>query len=167
MDWIIYAFAIGTIIIGILFPSLRPERLSFLPKPRMNVSRRIELHNEIVRLGWEGMGRSPDDFHPQTWFEHHGQVAQNARGKLSPDLVAFLGGAYELERSGELYFHYYVTALMTPGEGMFALLDGMCSSRWVNTYDQHHGQVQEASGLGRYVRLYFANNLSSHPEGLM
>ncbi|KAL5371630.1 hypothetical protein DPSP01_014129 [Paraphaeosphaeria sporulosa] len=166
MDRIVYALTIGAVIIGILFPSLRPERLSFLPKPEMNVSRCIELHNEIVRLGWEGMGRLPEDFHPQTWFEHHGQAAQNVRGKLSSELIAFLEGAYEMSDSSQ-YFHYYASALMAPGDDMFAFLDGICSPRWVNQYEQHHGQLQDGSGLGRYIRLYFAVNHSSHPEGLI
>ncbi|KAL5416404.1 hypothetical protein PMIN04_008178 [Paraphaeosphaeria minitans] len=166
MDRIIYALTVGTVIIGILFPSLRPERLSFLPKPVMNVSRCIKLHNEIVRLGWQGMGRSTEDFHPKTWFEHHGQAAQSVRGKLSTSLVAFLEGAYEMQDPNQ-YFHYYASALMAPGDDMFAFLDGICSPRWVNQYEQHHGQLQQVSGLGRYIRLYFAVNHSSHPEGLI
>ncbi|KAF2450979.1 hypothetical protein P171DRAFT_348907 [Karstenula rhodostoma CBS 690.94] len=132
----------------------------------MNVSRCIELHNEIVCLGWEGMGRSAEDFHPPTWFEHHGQAVRKARGKLSSDLIAFLEGAYETVDPNQ-YFHYYASALMAPGDDMFAFVDGICSPRWVNMYEQHHGQLEEVSGLGRYVRLYFANNLSSHPEGLI
>jgi hypothetical protein len=165
MDWIIYAFSIGAILIGLLFPSLRPDRVYFLPKPEMNVTRCIELHNEIVRLGWEGMGRSPEDFHPQTWFEHHGQAAQTARGKFSPDLVAFLQGAFEVESRAN--FHYYATALLYPGDNMFAFIDSVCSPTWVSEYEQHHGDLQEVAGAGRYVRLYFASSLSSHPEGLM
>jgi hypothetical protein len=165
MDWVVYASAVGAIIIGLLFPSLRPDRVHFLQKPQMNVTRCIELHNEIVRLGWEGMGRSPDDFHPQTWFEHHGQAAQTARTSLSPDLVAFLQGAYEVTSSTN--FHYYASALLYPGDDMFAFLDGACSPTWVSQYDQHQGGLHTVAGLGRYVRLYFANSLSSHPEGLM
>ncbi|KAJ4353614.1 uncharacterized protein N0V89_005344 [Didymosphaeria variabile] len=136
----------------------------------MNVARCIELHNKIVRLGWEAMNQDPQDFHPQTWFEHHGQAAQNARRKLSSDLVAFLQGAYEIPESKQQYgvqnFHYYATALMYPGDDMFALLDGLCSPSWVNQYEQHHGNL-DGGGLGRYVRLYWANNLASHPEGLI
>ncbi|KAL1608035.1 hypothetical protein SLS60_002974 [Paraconiothyrium brasiliense] len=137
----------------------------------MNVARCIELHNEIVRLGWEGMGQAPEDFHPKTWFEHHGGAAQKARRKFSSDLVQFLQGAYEVPESnqqhGVQYFHYYATALLSPGDDMFALLDGLCKPTWVNQYEQHHGNLKDGGGLGRYVRLYYANNLVSHPEGLI
>lgn len=169
MDRFFYALAIGAIIIGIAFPSLRPERLSNIPVSKMNVAHCIELHNEIVRLGWIGMGRPLQDFHPPTWFDYHGQAAQAARRKLSADLVAFLQGAYEIPDAytDRQYFHYFATALMTPGDDMFGFIDGGCSPAWVNQYEAYHGDLTQPGTLGRYVRLYYANSLVSHPEGLM
>ncbi|KAI4643339.1 uncharacterized protein J4E79_011280 [Alternaria viburni] len=58
----------------------------------MNVERCISLHNEIVRHGWVGSGRSPDTLasHSKSWFEVFGDEAEVERSALSPDLVQFL-----------------------------------------------------------------------------
>lgn len=154
MDWIIYALTIFTILICIFFPSLRPERVVFLPdaqNTQMNVTRCIELHNEIVRLGWLGMGHSLEDFQPRTWFEHYGQAAQDVRGELSANVVAFLEGAWELQ-DGDQSFYWYADGLVKPGDDMFGDLD----------FEQRLD-----SGVGRFLKLYSAHDFVGHAEGLM
>lgn len=39
----------------------------FAPKQvtKMNVDKCVELHNEIVKLGWEGLGRDFNDYKPK------------------------------------------------------------------------------------------------------
>ena len=166
MERLIYATTIATVIVAIFFPSLRPGRSDFLPTQRLNVSRCVELHNEIVRLGWEGMGRKSEDFQPEPWFEHYGKDAEKASKELSKELTMFLKGAHKVP--DEQYFHYYVSALLYPGDDMFALIDQLCGyvERQVNMYDGYHRRL-EARKLKRYVRLYWAVNHESHAEGLM
>lgn len=166
MERLIYAATIATILIAIFFPSLRPGRSDFFPAQRLNVSRCVDLHNEIVRLGWEGMRREPEDFQPKSWFEHHGKEAEKASKKLSKELISFLRGAHHVPE--EQYFHYYVSALLYPGDDMFALIDQTCGyvEHQVNMYSGFHKRLEHRK-LGRYVRLYWAVNHASHPEGLM
>ena len=166
MDRLIYGSAIAAILIGFLYRSVVPERSAFLPKARLNVTGCIQLHNEIVRLGWEGMGYSPADFKPQTWFEFHGEKAEKTSGELSKELQVFLKGAYEMPPRQT--FHYYVGGLLSPGGDIFAFIDHVCGYKeyQVNMYSGYHRRL-ESRKLARYVRLYWATNLASHPEGLM
>lgn len=166
MDRLIYGSAIAAILVGFVYRSAVPERSAFLPTARLNVTGCVKLHNEIARLGWEGMGHAPADFKPKTWFEFHGDGAKTASKELSKELLAFLQGAYMTPY--EHSFHYYAAGLLDPGDDMFAFIDHVCGYKehQVNMYSGYHKRL-ESRKLGRYVRLYPATNLASHPEGLM
>lgn len=57
MQQYVYVTVVLAIIASIFFPDLRPRSLSFVPKPSLDVTKCIKLHNEIVRLGYEAMGK--------------------------------------------------------------------------------------------------------------
>ena len=112
---------------------------------RMNVERCVALHNEILTIGWMGRGRDPEDL-GQSWFDFHGDGANEVRGKLSPDLVAFLEHAWEVDDHS---FFYYVNGLHHPAN--------------LFTNNLHDKQ----SKTPRYVTLYAANDLAEHVDGLV
>jgi hypothetical protein len=114
----------------------------------MEVDRCVELHNEIVRLGWEGLGRDASSRPPATWFEFYGAEAETVRGSLSDDVKAFLEQAHQVGEGQSLF--YYVGALSHP-----SLI-----------FDFNELAFLEASPT-RYVLLYIANNIAAHPMGLV
>ncbi|KAK8040121.1 hypothetical protein PG993_008532 [Apiospora rasikravindrae] len=126
----------------------------------VNYARCAELHNKILDIGARkqlalGDGsNSPHPTKPQArqhpnWFEHWGKRAEAVRPLLSPDLVAFL------ERAGEAgdghSFFYYASGLASP-EVMFANQAAM---------------AEDPADWSRYVTLYSATLLASHPDGLV
>lgn len=113
----------------------------------MNVDRCVQLHNDIVRLGWEALGRNTP-VEPTTWFERHGEGAKSVISSLSDDLVAFLKQAHEVDEGRS--FFYYVNGLNYPG-GLF----------------EFYKISPLRTSPTRYVQLYVANNIASHPVGLM
>jgi hypothetical protein len=108
----------------------------------MEVERCISLHNEILRIGLEGSGKDANAL-GQSWFTRHGEHAADIRNRLSPELIAFLNGAQEVEDNHSLF--YFVAGLQDPST-MFA---------------------EENSDGDRYLTLYAANDIADHPDGLM
>ena len=110
----------------------------------MNVERCISLHNEIVRHGWVGSGRSPDTLasHSKSWFEVFGDEAEAERSNLSPGLIQFLEQVQipRVEEEG-LYpeFFYWVQGLSHP-EYMFEIEDML----W--DYDYENDKEEEGKG---------------------
>jgi hypothetical protein len=118
----------------------------------MNVERCIELHDEILRLGWVGSGRSLESLEStcKTWFDLHGDEAEAFRSKLAPDLIRFLEHARTMHdaKSGEdLFFFYWVQNVASP-EFMFEMEDGFPED-------------------GTYLVLYAMSNFTGHICGLM
>jgi hypothetical protein len=108
----------------------------------MDVDRCVNLHNEILTIGWEGRGNDAGDL-GQSWFEHYGEEAENIRDRLSPDLIAFLERAWEV--GDDHSFFYYVNGLHHP----------------THMFDEEEPEEN------RYVTLYAANDIAEHPIGLM
>ncbi|KAI4595872.1 hypothetical protein KJ359_006511 [Pestalotiopsis sp. 9143b] len=121
----------------------------------MDYERCAALHNELLELGWAGSGKSleynaADDqalvLHRVSWFDHHGDAAAQVRSLLSPSLVAFLEQALDSPNGHSL--SYDVNGLSPPG---FLFLN--------NNLDPDEPN--------RYVTLYVANLIATHPDGLV
>lgn len=108
----------------------------------MDVDACVNLHNEILTIGWEGRGNDASDL-GQSWFEYYGDEAEEIRDRLSPDLIAFLERAWEV--GDDHSFFYYVSGLHHPSN-MFG---------------------EEETEESRYLTLYAANDIAEHPVGLM
>jgi hypothetical protein len=76
----------------------------------MDVDKCVELHNKILKHGWLRSGKTIEDFEQkrQTWFDQHGDQAEAVAELLSPDLIAFLEGAYTVDCE---YDHTFSTTL--------------------------------------------------------
>lgn len=133
----------------------------------MDVERCISLHNETVRHGWVGSGRSPDTLasHSKSWFEIYGEEAEAERSNLSPYLIQFLEQVQipRVEEEG-FYpeFFYWVQGLSHP-EYMFEFED------MLSDYDDDKGEDEEEEGdEGRRLVLYAAGHFDTgHICGLM
>ena len=117
----------------------------------MNVERCISLHNEIVRHGWVGSGRSADTLasHSKSWFQVFGEEAEAERSALSPDLVQFLEQVQipRVEEEG-FYpeFFYWVQGLSHP-EYMFEFEDMLWDYDYKNDKDEEgNGEEEEGEG---------------------
>jgi hypothetical protein len=122
----------------------------------MDVDKCVELHNKILEHGWLHSGKTTEDFkqNRQTWFDYHGDHAETISDLLSPDLIAFLEGAYVIDYEDGHSFFYFVSGLSGP----------------VNIQEQMEtlNSVCEEEGETRYVLLYIMNySFGSHPVGLM
>jgi hypothetical protein len=122
----------------------------------MDVDKCVELHNKILEHGWLRSGKTIEDFEQnrQTWFDKNGDQAEAISGLLSPNLIAFLERAYEIDCEGGHQFFYLVSSLSGPGDiqNQMEVLNSVC----------------EEEGETRYVLLYIMNyNFGSHPMGLM
>jgi hypothetical protein len=113
------------------------------------VERCIALHNEILMHGWVGSGRDAANFTGKNWFDHLGDQANNARGRLSTPLTRFLKGALTTDENNYSFF-YHVGGLGYP------------LSMWT-THEAFGGDMDP----DRYLTLYMANNIASHPDGLV
>jgi hypothetical protein len=118
----------------------------------MNVERCLALHDEILRLGWVGSGRSLESLESncKTWFDMYGAEAEAFRSKLAPDLVEFLEHARimcDAESGGDLFFFYWVQNLASP-EFMIELED---------CFEEH----------GQCLVLYAMSNFNGHFCGLV
>jgi hypothetical protein len=129
----------------------------------MEVERCIELHNEILRHGWIGSGRSPNIFEANCpkWSDHYGADAEAVRSDLSPDLADFLKQArIPVVPNAEFSFSYWVSDLAGPEllfefEELFAIHGD--DAAWAGDDD-----------LGkRFVLLYSMNDFGSHRLGLV
>ncbi|KAF2635500.1 hypothetical protein P280DRAFT_411396 [Massarina eburnea CBS 473.64] len=119
-------------------------------QPDLNIDRCVELHTEILRLGWQGMGRDPQNFETKNWFDTYGTEADKMRKYLSKELVAYL------ERAGvsnDWSFHWYVYGLQHPDYIFF----------WDELFSWKGGYMDKK----RYVVLYGANDISEHQVGLV
>jgi len=148
----------------------------------MNVERCISLHNEIVRHGWVGSGRSPDTLasHSKSWFEVFGDEAEAERSNLSPNLIQFLE-QIQIPRVEEEGFYpeffYWVQGLSHP-EYMFEFEDMFWDYDYKNDGDEtHEEEVEQEEGdededetgdEGRRLVLYAAGHFDTgHICGLM
>ena len=148
----------------------------------MNVERCISLHNEIVRDGWVGSGRSPDTLasHSKSWFEVFGDEAEAERSNLSPNLIQFLE-QIQIPRVEEEGFYpeffYWVQGLSHP-EYMFEFEDMFWDYDYKNDGDETHEEEveqeegdedeDEAGDEGRRLVLYAAGHFDTgHICGLM
>ena len=110
----------------------------------MNVERCISLHNEIVRHGWVGSGRSADTLasHSKSWFEVFGDEAEAERSNLSPGLIQFLEKIQipRIEEEG-FYpeFFYWVQGLSHP-EYMFEFEDMLWDYDYTNDKEEGNGE---------------------------
>ncbi|CAI6230105.1 unnamed protein product [Periconia digitata] len=111
---------------------------------KLDVDRCVDLHNEIVRLGWEGSGRDYQDFVPTHWKDD----SEEARKTLNPDLMSFLQRA---DYSPEHSFHFWASGLFNL-ENMFF---------WDSLF-QH--KIEEEK---RFVNLYHATSIWSHQVGIV
>ncbi|KAF2472770.1 uncharacterized protein BDR25DRAFT_219499 [Lindgomyces ingoldianus] len=114
----------------------------------MNAERCALLHNEIVKLGWEGSGRDLDDLPQRNWFEFYGDEANEIRNSLSPTLGTFLEQAWEV--GDDHSFFYYVMGLSHP------------SNLFIN-----HSEEKSRGEKERFLTLYAANDIAEHPGGLI
>jgi hypothetical protein len=126
----------------------------------MDVERCIELHNQILRYGWIGSGRSPDLFEVscRTWDDYHGTEAAAVHSNLTPDLVKFLKHARiaDIAETTEFSFFYCVNDLASPGL-MFDTEETFVAQ----------GYEEDQDWGGRYLNLYTMNDFGSHRLGLM
>jgi len=119
----------------------------------MNVERCISLHNEIVRHGWVGSGRSADSLasHSKPWFQVFGEEAEAERSALSPDLVQFLEQVQipRVEEEGfYTEFFYWVQGLSHP-EYMFEFEGMLWDYDYKNDKDEEgNGEEEEGEGEG-------------------
>ena len=118
----------------------------------MNVDRCIALHNEILRHGWVGSGRSVESLESscQTWFDTFSDAAEAVRADLAPDLVQFLQHARVIcdpEAKVDLFFFYWVQNLADPGF----------------MFEQEDDWPEE----GRLLVLYAMSNFTGHFCGLV
>ncbi|KAF3040669.1 hypothetical protein E8E12_003006 [Didymella heteroderae] len=120
----------------------------------MDVQRCVTLHNEILLHGWTHSGNSADDFESncKTWYESDSAAAEGIRNDLTPDLFDFLRQARQPPKDRYFHFFYFVHSLYQ-GDGLY-----MDYERW--EYEIDEGDEK------RYVTLYGATSIGSHPQGL-
>jgi hypothetical protein len=148
-------FSLTTFIVRLSTRTLLPFNHILLLHPRlaMNIDKCVALHNQILKHGWLGSGRTIEDFEQEckTWFDLWGDEAEALRNTLSPDLVAFLERAYATHADHS--FFYYVSGLDYPS-GLFEAAE--CISECYSQDDRT-----------RYVVLYHMNRFGSHNVGLV
>lgn len=116
---------------------------------RLDFERCAALHNELIQLGWTGSGKALDQLETLTWFEIWGEAAEESRSLLSEDLVSFLERAHNIKNEDAGSFFYYVDGLMSP------------ERMW------HTNELRNADEESpRYLTLYGAHDMPSHPDGL-
>jgi hypothetical protein len=121
----------------------------------MDVQRCVTLHNEILLYGWAHAGNSAGTFESncKTWYDNDQAAAEGVRSDLTPDLFDFLRQARQPPSDQYFHFFYYVRGLHQ-GDGLYA-----GSERW--QYENDEGDEK------RFVTLYPATQLASHPQGLV
>jgi hypothetical protein len=117
---------------------------------RLDHERCAALNNEIIRRGWVGSGRSFDKLETVNWFQYYGQDADDCRGLLSQDLVAFLEQAQMIKNDDQFSLFFYVTGLLGP-------------DRMWQTFDC----LVEDEDKYRYLTLFGAESMACHPDGLV
>lgn len=122
--------------------------------PPLDVDLCVKLHNEIVSRGLAASNRSIADIEVQNWFQFNGKEAEAARHFLSADTTAFLERVHANYNES---FHYYVGTLTSPSRIL----------QFNTGYWSEEPSKKKKNLLVKYVILYEANNIASHPEGLM
>jgi hypothetical protein len=120
----------------------------------MDVQRCVTLHNEILLHGWTHAGNSADIFESscKTWYDNDQTAAEAIRSDLTPDLFDFLRQARQ--PPSDQYFHlFYYVHSFHQGDRLYIDTEG-----W--EYEIDEGDEK------RYVTLYAATQLASHPQGL-
>ncbi|KAF7518591.1 hypothetical protein G7054_g13402 [Neopestalotiopsis clavispora] len=117
----------------------------------LDVERCAALHNEILWYGWNKSGGRPEDFPGVNWHEHHrgDDGAADARKRLSAPLAAFLDQALTTSDFRQSFF-YHLSGLNAP------------AYMWDN-----HDWYQDEFDKDRYLTLYLAHSMASHPDGLV
>ena len=116
---------------------------------RLDHERCAALHNEFIRRGWIGSGRSLDTLETVNWFQYYRRDAEDCRHLLSPDLVAFLEQAQMIKNDDQFCLFYYVTGLFGPDR----------------IWETFEWMVEDEEKY-RYLTLYAATSMASHPDGL-
>lgn len=124
-----------------------------------DVERCIDLHNQLVQIGWEGSGGGLDDNEIQAWWDRYGADCdeQDLTQRLIPELVDFFKGALQIDQeetgtdSPYQNFFYYVQGLAIP--------ETMLSESFIT-----EGLDEDPP---RYVLLYHVTNLKSHSCGIL
>lgn len=65
------------------------------------------LHNFLVKYGWVGMGNPLRDLTHESFFEKHGDGAEEVRARLQPQVTSFL------------------TSIIIPEETLFVWVEGV------------------------------------------
>lgn len=120
----------------------------------MDVQRCVNLHNEILLHGWTQSGNSAETFESncKTWYDSDPAEAENVRSDLTSDLFDFLRQARQPPVGQYFHFFYYVHSLYHP-------------NRMYIDYERWQYDVEEGNKK-RYVTLYGAPSVQSHPQGL-
>src|ERR1700761_5993889 len=103
------------------------------------------LHNQLLEIGWVSSGKSLDSLERRTWFNVHGDRAEQMRTRLSDQLVGFLERVAENADNHSLFYYSY--GLSAP------------DSMW----DHHQDHDEE----DRFLTLYGANHIVSHHDGIV
>lgn len=135
----------------------------------MNVSRCIELHNEILRHGWAYAGHDPSQFEAaaKPWMSYFGDDGLAILPDLVPELGQFLRQARiifdEPDESGGYSFFFWVNNLAVPGN-MFEF-----EVMWEMVLDVHYNEMLEEGEYEpkRFMVLYTLNQLAGHNVGLV
>lgn len=118
------------------------------------------LHNEILTAGWLGSGRSLSELH-RTWkshFEHHGELAEQARPRMSKELAGFLELAMVTSEDdyGAFFFYAYQLADPWPADNPFTMWGS------VEVYTDY-AEYDDDQFLKLYMGVYFGG----HANGLI
>lgn len=123
----------------------------------LDVERCVALHNEIVQYGWgkSSRGQAGEELEAVNWYErssrddaYRDEQLDSVRPRLSSPLAAFLDGA--LTTGVEHSFFYHVSGLNSPSQFFFS-------------HEDFHDDLEK----DRFLTLYAAHNLASHPDGLV
>ncbi|ETS74764.1 hypothetical protein PFICI_13248 [Pestalotiopsis fici W106-1] len=116
----------------------------------LDVERCAALHNEILWHGWNKSGGRPEDFPGVNWYEQYrDDGAGDSRKRFSAPLAAFLDKALSTSNVAHSFF-YHLSGLNAP------------SYMWDN-----HEWYQDDPDKYRYLTLYLAHSMASHPDGLV
>ncbi|KAH4063780.1 hypothetical protein HBH50_186600 [Parastagonospora nodorum] len=122
----------------------------------MDVDKCVVLHNKILEHGWVHSGKSREDLerNRKTWFDYHGDEAEAIRDILSPDIIAFLERAYEVDCEDGHAFFYYVAGLFSPS--------------LIHELSETFNHDSSEDGILQNIVLYNMNSsFGSHPVGLV
>ncbi|CZR67307.1 uncharacterized protein PAC_17206 [Phialocephala subalpina] len=85
----------------------------------LDYERCAALHNYLIRYAWVASNRPLCDLKFQSWFDNHGNAANDLRSRLEPNLVKFLEAVYDPSGSDDTILFYWVSGLTYPDELWF------------------------------------------------